>query len=182
MRHDRSGSMPSRPRAAAFTLIELLVVIAIVAILWVLLMPPLRRPQEKWRQAQCGDNLKRLGASMLRYAVDHDEHLPPAAGWARRIAAIWGERDVFTCPGDDGKRSRWRPGPYAFSLECAKADVRTLRAPEETPLLWDATLDGDPALRHCGGLQVGFADGHAKWHKQAPPGLGLGALGPPPDR
>ena len=169
-----------RLHAEGFTLIELLVVIAIVVVLWVIIMPPLRRPQEKWRQAQCGSNISSLALSALQYAVDHEERLPPARDWGQALSVARGDRDPFRCPGDDSRHSRWRPGPYGFSLRLAKVHLGTVADPATTPLFWDVTMEGEPALRHCGGLIVGFVDGHAKWFRAPPPGVGLGAVGPVP--
>ena len=63
-------------RRRAFTLVELLVVIAIIAILASLLLPVLSMAKEKSYRAQCINNFKQLGASILMYADDHGDQLP----------------------------------------------------------------------------------------------------------
>jgi prepilin-type N-terminal cleavage/methylation domain-containing protein len=62
----------------AFTLIELLVVIAIIAVLMGILMPALSMAREQSRRAVCASNLRGFGMSVVTYAADHDEKIPPA--------------------------------------------------------------------------------------------------------
>ena len=59
-----------------FTLIELLVVIAIIAILAAILFPVFGKARENGRKAACGSNMKQIGAAILQYTSDYDEHLP----------------------------------------------------------------------------------------------------------
>jgi len=61
-----------------FTLVELLVVMAIIALLAGLVLPGLRRAQERAKQAVCANNLRQIGQAFLMYASDNDSLLP---GW-----------------------------------------------------------------------------------------------------
>jgi prepilin-type N-terminal cleavage/methylation domain-containing protein/prepilin-type processing-associated H-X9-DG protein len=54
-------------RRHGFTLIELLVVIAIIAVLIALLLPAVQAAREAARRAQCVNNLKQLGLSVMNY-------------------------------------------------------------------------------------------------------------------
>lgn len=53
-----------------FTLIELLVVIGIIAVLAAMLMPALAKAREKANQADCLNQLKNIGTSLVMYAND----------------------------------------------------------------------------------------------------------------
>jgi prepilin-type N-terminal cleavage/methylation domain-containing protein/prepilin-type processing-associated H-X9-DG protein len=66
-----------RVRRSGFTLIELLVVIAIIAILAAILFPVFAQAREKARQTACLNNCKQLGTSLMMYASDYDDTLPP---------------------------------------------------------------------------------------------------------
>ena len=72
-------------RCAAFTLIELLVVIAIIAVLAALLVPAVKKAQQKATAIYCVSNLKNIGIAYTSYANDHDGFLAPVveteSGW-----------------------------------------------------------------------------------------------------
>ena len=67
----------------AFTLIELLVVIAIIAILASMLLPALQQAKRKVHSVHCLNNLKQLSTSVVMYADDNEEYIPPVKtlGW-----------------------------------------------------------------------------------------------------
>jgi prepilin-type N-terminal cleavage/methylation domain-containing protein len=67
-----------------FTLIELLVVIAIIAVLIALLLPAVQAAREAARRAQCVNNLKQIGLSIMNYESSNGT-FPPGAK-----ATSWG--------------------------------------------------------------------------------------------
>jgi len=61
-----------------FTLIELLVVVAIIAVLASLLLPALQAARENAMRVACQSQLRQIGQSLVFYADDNDDALPPA--------------------------------------------------------------------------------------------------------
>ena len=64
-------------RSPEFTLVELLVVLAVIAILAALLLPALNKARERAQEAACASNFKQIGQTLILYAADNAEELPP---------------------------------------------------------------------------------------------------------
>ena len=178
-------------RKQGFTLIELLVVIAIIAILAAILFPVFARAREKARQASCSSNLKQLALGFQMYAQDYDESLPYSGctvdslgSWIYMTAAAPNQtynvtlggiypyiknRQIFICP----SVKRTVLCDYAMNAACAGASLANLVVPAGTIILSESgcingaavgPLDADADLiRHNGGSNYAFGDGHVKW-------------------
>ena len=113
----------------AFTLIELLVVIAIIAILAAILFPVLSRSSEQARKIACASNMKQLALSVLMYASEYDQTLPPyslGAGyqgiegyggadgprWADMIYPYVRNLQIYACPSAAAPVSLYPEGVY----------------------------------------------------------------------
>jgi prepilin-type processing-associated H-X9-DG protein len=105
-----------RKSYCAFTLIELLVIIVIISILAALLMPALGKARESARRIECVSNLRQLGAALILYTIDNDNHIPPPldssttpnpSPWYRLLFKYvkgppWGhknkQKSIYLCP------------------------------------------------------------------------------------
>jgi len=68
-------------RKRGFTLIELLVVIAIIAILAAILFPVFAQAKIAAKKTTSISNVKQLELSVIMYAADVDDGVPPATAW-----------------------------------------------------------------------------------------------------
>ncbi len=113
-------------RLIGFTLIELLVVIVIIAILAGFLLPALAGAREKSKRMACSSNLRQIGAGMLAYANDNDNHLPTAgSNNVNGVTVLWDlilvtnnyvSAKVFTCPDDVTNRTAVGAVPRSYAI------------------------------------------------------------------
>jgi prepilin-type N-terminal cleavage/methylation domain-containing protein/prepilin-type processing-associated H-X9-DG protein len=106
-RQRRTGLKP------AFTLVEVLVVIGIVAVVAAILLPVLAAARAAGHRAACISNQKQVGAAILLYAQDYDDHFPPVesirfrtpyeAYWYLLLHPYVRDRSLFACPADTVK-------------------------------------------------------------------------------
>ena len=82
----------------------------IIAILW----PGLIHLREYRRRIRCGENIERLGKTMVIYACDHDDKYPTADKWCDLLAKCNDVPDrLFVCPSAGGGRSHYAINPNA---------------------------------------------------------------------
>lgn len=185
-------STPGDWRDAAtggFTLIELLVVVAIIAVLASLLLPVFSAARRSARATKCASNLRQMGVAFMMYAEDYDEVLPRAIAGStggmysnqhRDVPPMWFDEllpylrsaEIYNCP--DQKR----PPGYRMNDLCSRVALGAVYDPSQKIIVVDgrepdsdrqvfyASLRGPEetcvALRHSGGLNSLFIDGHVK--------------------
>lgn len=172
-------------RRSGFTLIELLVVIAIIAILASILFPVFARAREKARQSACLSNVKQILLALDMYAQDYDETYPQgftpneeSPNWRDFVQPYIKNNQVWICP----SQKKDRPASYGLTYaihrksmgywddpSCVVAVAENVGYQEKywgvLPLSCDPDTCSNAYIdpRHNNGLNVGFADGHAKW-------------------
>ncbi|HEY3397067.1 MAG TPA: prepilin-type N-terminal cleavage/methylation domain-containing protein [Armatimonadota bacterium] len=176
-----------------FTLIELLVVIAIIAILAAILFPVFARARAKAQQSNCLSNVKQLTLGMLMYVSDNDERIAPIGwagfgAWPNLILPYVKNQQIFLCPSSSKySGANWPSVNYAQSQNLAAIAQNSIKQPAKTIFVLEADAAGgrgfgtadltfmygcsteaaydNMTVRHNGGANYGFADGHAKWLK-----------------
>jgi prepilin-type processing-associated H-X9-DG protein/prepilin-type N-terminal cleavage/methylation domain-containing protein len=153
-------------RRRAFTLIELLTVVAILGILAGLLLPAVQAARESSRRAQCANNLKQLGLTLVNY---HDVHGRLPSGYVSSVSSSgadigpgWGWA-ALSLPYTE-EASLWATLDFRQPIEspdnaARKQLLATMLCPSNDLSLptWPAEVrdaDGDPISLIC---DVGFA-------------------------
>lgn len=134
-----------RNQREGFTLVELLVVIAIIMILAGIIFAVAARARAKARAASCVNNLRQLGMAELGVRLDGGERA-----------------SISSCPAGGA----YGQNRYVRSMELV-AD------PTGTVWLYDSRGGGrgdesDVEMRHLGGANFLFCDGHVEWRKDVP--------------
>ena len=173
-----------------FTMIEIVVVIAIIMLLAAILFPVLGRARENGRRTVCSSNLRQIALGMQQYTQDNNRRFPPVPdfsnvdeGWLSSLSATLTSVAILQCPSESKKIEPSTTDYWLNANLLGKSDVR-LRTPVSVVMLGDGEQSGasyvfpkdnndvDPnrwkpdgayAIRHFGGSNFAFADGHIKW-------------------
>jgi prepilin-type processing-associated H-X9-DG protein len=145
--------------------------IFVAPIMAAILFPVFARAREKALQTSCLSNVKQIMLAETMYATDYDNHTVPARDWPTSAYPYLKNPQVYLCPSDgrsDKQRSGAYPVSYAMSPALGGILVGDIKNPAETGVLFDGTqvFGGREAAatdRHNHGLNVGYADGHARW-------------------
>lgn len=78
-----------------FSLIELLIVLAIFLALASILMPSLKRVEDKSKQTLCLNNLRKVSHGFSFFSLDHNNQLPLASWGNNDRRVIWGWDDYI---------------------------------------------------------------------------------------
>lgn len=126
--------------------------------------PAIRAAHERARQTACWRNLREVTAAAREYARDHDGVLPHADHWVQELEPYLEDAEALRCP-------EAPDFPIAYAMNRALSGVRLadIENPAETVLFFETELRGpSPAggidniarLRHQGGNNFAFVDGH----------------------
>ena len=155
-----------RPRDG-FTLIELLVVIAIIMILAGLLFAAAMNVRAKARATTCLNQMRQAGQAL---SMVSDTRAP--SNWSRAVERYASGKQILLC----------REGPqdgdsnYGLNRHLLSGGVARISDTSKVVLLYESQRAGDNLvgdefdvdMRHSGGANFVFADGHVKWHRTTP--------------
>ena len=128
-------------------------------------LPAMAQAREKSQTSACSSNLKQIALGAMMYSQDYDETLPGAAGWDKQLNPYLKNKDVLHDPSDEA-----RGISYAMNRRLSAVKMSRIAHPEKTILFYEiAARTGSPngvgqdqAVRHKGGSNVAYADGHVK--------------------
>ena len=158
------------PRPSRTWVWQTLGCLTMLFIVGAILFPVFARARPKACSNNCLSNVKQLMLGQLMYASDNHDQFPPAQDWAWREMPYVKNEQIFACP-NETKPRKYGAAPhqlsYTMNLAANEARQSSLAAPAELPVIFDGTEVcggvGAAAFRHNDGVNVGFADGHAKW-------------------
>ncbi len=159
-----NGEKPQRIKPGCRQRFVAAVALVFLAALLVL-APPFWRAHQKAVQADCQCNIEQIALGMAMFAEQHDGRLPNAETWVEELEPIIKTKAVLKCRGDWSRQQV----SYAMVRRWSGAKLDDIPDRAETILIYEV-IYGQPAYRHLGGMNVGYADGHVKWLKRLPSG------------
>jgi len=137
-----------------------------------MLLPALARAKGKAQTINCMNNMKQLGLGEIMYASDNHDRFSNGDAWCEALVKYVPSPNTFLCPAaNPGDRCH-----YAFNDRLTGIDMKKVRSPEDTVLLFEVdggwNLSGGPGLalkrpRHQGSIGLVFADGHCEMVKKS---------------
>ncbi len=171
------NEQPSSELRASFTVRTLVIIIALAIAVCVFVWP-LRPRDLKTRVSVCVSNERQLALGLHAYAADFGDRLPIAATWPAALRPYFGRRaasKIFVCPNDKDPKQVPAPGggkrlllSYAMTERFGFENLNDCARPDTTVLLFDCdtvplAMPANAALRHNGGADFAFVDGHVMW-------------------
>lgn len=167
-----------------FTLVEMLTVLTIISVLAGLLLPAVLGARNRAHSVKCLSNMRQLLAAVTMYEQDYSRYPALTRGLDQPKAGIGGtgklvtvlapyvrDVDVFLCPANaaavfgpnpDGHGTSYRYNEWINSGAAYSGNIY----PTWAVVLID-NKEWKP--RRSGGANLGFLDGHVKWHSQSGP-------------
>jgi prepilin-type processing-associated H-X9-DG protein len=136
------------------------------------LAPAIEQARERARQVECASNLRQVALAAHLYANDHEGRLPAADNWVEALQPYFQNRDILRflrCPDAPGQ-------PVAYALNSRAAGQRIEDLPTDMVLFFE-TSKNEPnpadagtsvAVRHPGGANYAFVDGHVIVSREPP--------------
>ncbi len=101
-------------------------------------------------------NLKQMAIGSMIYAADWDDKLP-TADWQKQLGPYTKNRHLFVSP----MSTKAKPSPYTFNPALFGKNLRSVKKPSETVLIYEGSKGIIAFLYNSRGA-VAFVDGHVK--------------------
>ncbi len=129
-----------------------------------ILIPVLVATRPASSGATCLSNIKQVGAGLVMYSADYDDHLPDASNWHIAAAPYWKNfEQIKKCP------LAKEPFSYAMNQALSGLSLEKVADREQRLLLYESTSPtGSFVKRHHERGSVFFADDTAKLIENKP--------------